>query len=537
MGPTRAAIGQNLAARLCWQAAGRDDSRVARRLYRKQVVDEVYRLDAGAWLDDFCHVLQERGVVPLIQRVQAKGSQRERLPFGPDVLVYGLKTWFGLERMKALPALLCSDEALMRLVGFTARQVHEGVCQRGAPKRVGPRPEGPMCPEPLAHTIVKCKVRDVEGWCNGGIRALAQAGVFGTKLTGLVEAPDLEPTAQYAGGGQGTRQRQLRDTRGQGHAIEVTVYGWQLIVLSEARPKLPLAATVVPSQEPEGLARRALVAQAQTTLAGQARLDTRVFDRGFWEGTERWWLDQHGRLVVGSAKEQMGVTTDARAPAAAGDELTSERRAHTVRHGQGKAAWSERLETAGVGLTGLTPDDQFGPPAHGRHHHRRELVPNPLNAVVVRTWNHRDDGPGGKTVFLTNAPVHQPLQPVDDDADRSLLENCGIQESTQPWDLGHPPQKTARAVRGQVVFTRLLVALATADRWLGAQEEAGGELVGWQRWRRQRQQHTRDQVIVCVQDGYGSFPMAEYSILVGGKLQKVPPGIGTRRDILATYGL
>ena len=38
---TRGAIDQHLAELLCWQAARRDDSRVARRLYRKQVVDGV----------------------------------------------------------------------------------------------------------------------------------------------------------------------------------------------------------------------------------------------------------------------------------------------------------------------------------------------------------------------------------------------------------------------------------------------------------------------------------------------------------------
>jgi putative transposase len=45
MGQTREAVTQNLAERLCWQAAQRDDSRVAQRLYRKEVVDGVYRLD------------------------------------------------------------------------------------------------------------------------------------------------------------------------------------------------------------------------------------------------------------------------------------------------------------------------------------------------------------------------------------------------------------------------------------------------------------------------------------------------------------
>jgi hypothetical protein len=58
MGQTHDEITQNLAERLCWEAARRDDSRVARRLYRKPLVDGVYRLDEGALLDDFFHFLQ-----------------------------------------------------------------------------------------------------------------------------------------------------------------------------------------------------------------------------------------------------------------------------------------------------------------------------------------------------------------------------------------------------------------------------------------------------------------------------------------------
>ena len=54
------AMTHNLAERWCWQVAGRDDSRVARRLYRKQVVNGVYQLDEGALLDDF--FLQGLGV-------------------------------------------------------------------------------------------------------------------------------------------------------------------------------------------------------------------------------------------------------------------------------------------------------------------------------------------------------------------------------------------------------------------------------------------------------------------------------------------
>src|SRR6266511_5627216 len=114
-----------------------------------------------------------------------------------------------------------------------------GVCQRGAAPRQGPRTTGPICPDALADNIVKLNVRDLEAWFNGVIRALAKTGVFAAKVTGIVDATDLETTAQYKGCGQVTRKRKITDKRGKVHEIEVTVYGWKLIVLIEARTKIP----------------------------------------------------------------------------------------------------------------------------------------------------------------------------------------------------------------------------------------------------------------------------------------------------------
>jgi hypothetical protein len=537
MEQTREAIAQNLAERLCWQVARRDDSRVARRLYKKQVVDGIYQLDEGALLDDFFYFLQELGVGDWLSNVQGTAVQREMVPFVQYLLLYSLKTLFGIESMNALPALLFSDEALMRLVGFNAYQVRYGVCRRGAAIRQGPRTTGPICPDTLADNIVKLNLRDLEALFNDIIRALAKTRVFAAKLTGIIDATDLETTAQYKGCGQTTRKRRLTDKRGKVQEIEVTVYGWKLIVLIEARTKIPLAAKVVPIQEHETLSLRALVMQARTNLAGHARLHKVVFDRGFLDGTDLWWLDQHGIFFVVPAKDNMAVTADARAQAAAGEGITIGRRAHTVRHGHGRTAWSERLETEVVGIMALTTYDQYGTPEHGRHHNRRDFQPNPINAVVVRTWSGREYGPGGKPVFLTNALVDKPLRPFDDYDDRSLIENCCIKESKQQWSLQHPPQKTARAVRVHVIFTLLLFTLATAYRLQCEQADMGKEPVGWQRWRRQLLGQTRDHVIVFAQDCYGIFHMAEYSLLLGVKLKDVPPGIGTRQAILAKYGL
>jgi hypothetical protein len=134
----------------------------------------------------------------------------------------------------------------------------------------------------------------------------------------------------------------------------------------------------------------------------------------------------------------MAVTADARALAAAGKGIAIGRRAHTMRHGDGRTAWRERLETEVVGMMALTTYNQYGAPEHRRQHHRCDLQANPIHAVVVRTWHRRAYGPGGKTVFLAKAAVEKPLQPFDDD-DRSLMENCCIKERRPPWRLKHPP--------------------------------------------------------------------------------------------------
>jgi len=65
-------------------------------------------------------------------------------------------------------------------------------------------------------------------------------------------------------------------------------------------------------------------------------------------------VDQPGILFVVPAEDNMAVTADARALAAAGEGIAIGRRAHTVRHGHGRTAWRERLETEVVGMMALT---------------------------------------------------------------------------------------------------------------------------------------------------------------------------------------
>ena len=318
MAQTREAMAQNLAERWCGQVARRDDARVARRLYRKPVVEGVYRLDEGALLDDFCHCLHELWVVDWLNEVQGTAVQRVMVPCVQYVWLYGLKTLYGVERMHALPTVLFSAEARMRWVGCNAHLVGHWVCQWGAARRQGPHTEEPIGQDTLAEYSAKWNRRELEALLNGVMWALAKMEVLAATVTGIVASTDLETTAPYEGGGHVPRRRKITDTHGQGHAIEVAVDGEKLIVLMDAATKMPVAGTVVPIQEHEVPSMRALVTQARTYLAGHARLHQVVFDPGLLDGTDRWWLDQHDRLVVIPAKNHMAVTVDAHAAAGAG---------------------------------------------------------------------------------------------------------------------------------------------------------------------------------------------------------------------------
>jgi hypothetical protein len=85
-------ITHNLAERLCWAVAHRDDSRGARRVYHKPEVAGVYRRDEGAVLDDCFPVLQALGVRSLLEEVHGTALQRAMVPSGQSVLLYGLQT-------------------------------------------------------------------------------------------------------------------------------------------------------------------------------------------------------------------------------------------------------------------------------------------------------------------------------------------------------------------------------------------------------------------------------------------------------------
>jgi len=548
---TRGETRRVVVSRLDWRSAQRDDQAVAQAIHAGTGIDAIYNLDEAGLLDAFYHFLEQVGFLALIAEVRLPGVRRVLIPVLQFVLLYLLKTLYGIASLHALPPLLFSNVALMRLVGFNAHQVGHGLTRRGdARRRLRPK-RGPLSPQCLGQHICKLGVEQLAALFNGTVRLLVARGLFQGDLTVALDESKVLTPETYPGRGclSVTRTATEAKTKRRVRIVE-TLFGWKVLVLIDVRTRLPLAMAVGKIQDYEGQWVLPLVRQAQENLGTAARITTVVIDRGYLDGEDLWALKRMDLTFVIVAKDNMAVTEDARSLAAAGEGHVRER-VEVIRHGHGRTATIEKRRTRLVGVEALTTYDTYGDAEHARQRNRKDFDGHPINAVVVLRWGGRTY-PDGGTVYLTNGPVADPFVAFDTYDWRSVIENGIFKEGKQPWHLEQFPQRTEAAVLVQCYFTLTVMALCTAFRL--CQEAAdttpttaddadttltsallGGE--GTQRWRQRVTEENRDHVIVFIGPRYGIFHVAEFAVLAGLRLTTLPPALGSPHDILARYGL
>ena len=340
--------------------------------------------------------------------------------------------------------------------------------------------------------------------------------------------------------------------KGKGQKEPVTeeyyLYGWKVLVLIEVQTRLPLAMKLVPIQDYEGKWLVPLLEQAQQNLGTHAHIETIVVDRGYLDGEDLWRVHQKGVIFVICGKATMAVTQDAQGLAKGERAIVRER---VVRRGHGKTAKDQRLRTELVGLEALTSYDQYGDAEYTPTAHRNDYVGQPINAVVVRTWENRVPTTGG-TVYLTNGAVRDPFVVFDTYDWRSVIENGIFKEGKHPWHLLNFPKRTEAAVVVHCHLTLLVMGMTTAFRlWQKQQASAptaltevlptlssallGGE--GIARWRKRLHEENRDKIIVFIGQDYGVFHLAEFAILTHLPIRILPSSLGSPQAVLQRFGI
>ena len=536
-------VQHNLVNNLYWKSCIRDDQAVVRSLYINREIDSIYGLEETGLLDDFFHFLQTRDIWSKVEKLNTPEIKRVMVSITQYVVLYMEKVIYGIKHMDSLEELLFSDQSAMRLVGFNAHQVKNGICKRGVSRRKNKDRIGPITPETLGKNLVKIAVRQMQNFFNNCIKTLAKEKTFPKRLRVVIDATDIETKEDFPGAGSVTRRKKIVDKTGKKRTIEVTIFGFKVIALFAVGLKIPIAIKVVQIQRHESGFTQALIKQAAENLGYHSKIVELMADRGFLDGQTLWWLHKTMKIrFVLPVKEKMEVKKDARQVAQlGGPEVSFKRRVVNVKRGSGKKAYTEQMVTEVYGVSELNTYAAYGLPGHDKDKHKKSFKANPINAIVVTKWENHNHGWEKSKVFVTNMDVAKdPFLAFDAYDERSIIENSLFRQTKQSLHLKYPMKKTKEGMHLHLIFTMGVFALINAYRQWTEKQYAmikNGKECGLERFWKKLKSENRNKVIIFVDDMYGIIDVAECMLLLNVKVKDFETMEASRKEILERWNL
>jgi len=520
---------KNIADRLAWHTAGRDQAGIARELAGGNDIPEVYGLGEAGLFDEFFYFLDHFGFKNLFLGLEPKSKKRESpVSFNAIIYIYLMRIVAGLKFYWHIDPVILHSQSLMRLVGFNGREVREGTCQRGKKdKEPGKKIRGPVCPGFIASSIVAITGKSLEKMFNQTINILAAHSFFPKRVHTILDASEIQTTEKCIDCGKVSKEKapELRLRKRRIRKVLETVFGFKVWVVWDQNSKLPLALRFTTIEVADVNLAREVIEQAVINLGEHATIASIAMDRGFMDGTLLWWLDTMGIIFFIPAKSNMAVYEDALSLVNCGT-LQTRTRKRGVGAGKNKTYVTDYWEVTGI--EGLTTAGFYGPLGSGSHENRKDFVANLINAIVVLDNPFMQNNPNVKTlVILTNGPVHKPLNVYDGYDARSEIENSMFREAKQAWFIQRAPKNTKAGFQAHVYLTVLLMALTTAfQTWMDQQDklEKAGTETGIRKFREQLREENGNQLIIFNNDRYAIFYAYEVFILCVVVMLSVPTG-------------
>lgn len=545
---------KNIANRLAWCTAQKDQAGIAKDLADGKDIQEIYGLGEASLFDEFFYFLDEMGISKLFGSLDPQSRLREStIHFPVVILIYLMRIVAGLAFFWHTEPVILRSQSLMRLVGFDGRAIRVGTSARGVKKTSaltldekdaeddGSIPiRGPIYAGSIATYIQSILASSLEKFFNQVIHILAAHNFFPKEIHALVDASEIQTTEQCEGCGKVSKEKalQLRRRKQRIKKVLETVFGFKIWVVWDPNSKLPIALRFSTIEVHDSQLAREVVQQAIANLGEHARIVSIAFDRGFIDGAFMWWLHKEDVLFYVPAKHSMRVYEDALSLVDTGIYQTREKK-RSVGYGKDKHTIVDRWEVAGI--EGLTSAGFYGELGSGSHETRNDFVPNPINAVVVLHDPYKENNPHAQTmVILTNAPLKKPLGAYDRYDERSEIENSMFREAKQSWFIERPAKNTAPAFRAHVYLTILMMGLTTAFRvWMDAQEKMNSKGIetGIRKFREKVRQENGSKMIIFDENRYAIFDAYEVLILCNRNVTK-PRGVSeriTKEDILRKY--
>jgi len=537
---------ENIANRLAWCTAQRDQRGISQELAGGNDISEVYGLGEAGLFDEFFYFLDTFGIMPLFLKLDPKTQQRRsNVQFPAVILIYLMRVVAGLAFFWHIHPVLLRSQPLMRLLGFNGREIREGTSGRGKKPdedEQGSPIRGPICPDSIATYVQGIAAHALEGLFNGVVTILAARGFFPKQIHALLDTSEIQSTERCEGCGMVVKKKPpvLRRRKGRIRKVLERVFGFKIWVLWDPNSHLPLALRFATIETDDLHYARELIEQALETLGNHARVVSVALDRAFIDGTFLWWLHADKQITFYiPAKKSMNVYPDALSLVQGGIRQMRERK-RSAGAGKNRRQVIDRWEV--VGIEALHSAGFYGPQGSGSHENRKDFVANPINAVVVLDDPYRQNNPQADTlVILTNAAVKKPLRVYDGYDARSEIENGLFREAKQGWFIERPARNTAQGFRAHVYLTLITMALTEVfQTWMDQQDrlDKAGQRTGIRKFREKVKQENGNKLIVFDEDRYAIFDTYEVFILCDRRVLKPTgdPETISKEDILRKYG-
>jgi hypothetical protein len=433
-------------------------------------------------VDEFFALMEQVGI---LRRLAVEGLyQRRLIPLVLLVVTYCAKIILGLSSQNQLPTHLFRDAGLLRLIGYTAKQIDEGFCKRGKGKA------HPIHKNTVADALERLTEEESQGIFAGSVEDLVKAKLVEDTIFSM-DGMEMAVTEHYPGAGKLVITKEVKDKWGKVKTVTFTRYGYLQLSLRGVDSNTVVAARVDKIGNAEHPWVLTLV---QTAKSAGAKVKVLLVDGAYCVGDVLWQLKHKEKVdFIVPADSSMCITADARGLAKLKEDVVI----------------GENEEIRAVGVKGLTTYEAYQSPEEEKS--RRGPKPA-LNAVVVTRWKEKDVPEAEQVVLITSLPVDDPLLIVQMYRKRAEMENKLHRELKQGWHIKQFPSKQHQACLAHIYLTLTLYNVACAYK-----TERGQELADYG-IRRLRAQHLGGAawvLIVYTETEYGIFDVEEFAHLSG----------------------
>jgi hypothetical protein len=465
-----------------WGAYTRNQEAVAAAIARKEYAD-LTPTSVGV-IDEFFALMEQIGI---LARLKVEGQyQRRLIPIVLLVATYCARIILGLSSQNQMPTHLFRDAGLLRLIGYTAKQIEEGFSKRGKGNT------HPIHKNTVADALERLTEDESQGVFNGSVKDLIKAKLVEDTVFSM-DGMEMAVTKKYPGAGRITIAKETKDKWGKIEEVTYTRYGYLLLSLRGVESNNVVAAEVEKIGESEHPWVLTLVRSAKE--AG-ARVKVLLVDGAYCVGDVLWRLKHIEKVdFIVPADSSMCITADARGLA----------KLKTGVVGKNK-------EIRAVGVKGLTTYEAYKPPLEESASGGRRGPKPTLNAVVVTRWKGKDVPEAKQVVLITSLNIDDPLWIVELYRKRAEMENKLHRELKQGWYIKKFPSKQHPACLAHIYLTLTLYNVACAYKTERGQELAN---LGIRRLRAEHLGGAAWVLIIYTETEYGIFDVEEFAHLSG----------------------